>query len=116
MLAVRGLERIIDTWFGCHQYSNQSVSELRWAESLGIRLLELLSQVHRVDSVSSAGILDSTSIKKANSEPLSRHGDPTKKSSGPQAEVSTSVSRQNSGPLPPVLPTTGLVTSGPIFS
>ncbi|KAL0333594.1 UNVERIFIED_CONTAM: putative membrane protein [Sesamum angustifolium] len=28
----------------------------------------------------------------------------------------TAVSRQNSGPLPPVLPTTGLITSGPITS
>ncbi|XP_057979307.1 uncharacterized membrane protein At1g16860-like [Malania oleifera] len=56
-----------------------------------------------------------TSVKKSNSGPLNRHGDPVKKSSGPQPGAGT-VSRQNSGPLPPVLPTTGLITSGPISS
>ncbi|KAA8544907.1 hypothetical protein F0562_019698 [Nyssa sinensis] len=107
---------ILISWFLSYARVDQTAYYAWKHNSRPICQLELLSQVHRVDSVSSAGILDSTSIKKANSEPLSRHGDPMKKSSGPQAEVSTSVSRQNSGPLPPVLPTTGLVTSGPIFS
>lgn len=47
--------------------------------------------------------------QKSHSGPLNRQGESAKKSSGPQ-------SRQNSGPLPPVLPTTGLITSGPISS
>ncbi|KAK4479229.1 hypothetical protein RD792_014740 [Penstemon davidsonii] len=51
------------------------------------------------------------SLKKTNSGPLNKHGEPIKKSSGPQ-----SGSRQNSGPIPPVLPVTGLITSGPITS
>ncbi|EPS72289.1 hypothetical protein M569_02466 [Genlisea aurea] len=50
----------------------------------------------------------SVSMKKTNSGPLNKHGEPLKKSSGPQG--------QNSGPIPPVLPTTGLITSGPITS
>ncbi|KAI8544833.1 hypothetical protein RHMOL_Rhmol08G0325500 [Rhododendron molle] len=66
--------------------------------------------------VSSAGISGSTSIKMSNSGPLNKHGEPIKKSSGPQPGGVASVSRQNSGPLPPVLPTTGLITSGPISS
>ncbi|ERN18424.1 uncharacterized membrane protein At1g16860 [Amborella trichopoda] len=49
------------------------------------------------------------SRQKSNSGPLNRHGDSVKKTSG-------SLSRQNSGPQPPVLPTTGLITSGPISS
>ncbi|KAL2458479.1 Ubiquitin-specific protease family C19-related protein [Forsythia ovata] len=56
------------------------------------------------------------SLKKTNSGPLNKHGEPLKKSSGPQGGGATAVSRQNSGPLPPVLPTTGLITSGPITS
>ncbi|PSR85209.1 hypothetical protein CEY00_Acc33193 [Actinidia chinensis var. chinensis] len=71
--------------------------------------------VNRVGSTSAAGVPGSASLKKTNSGPLNRHGEPMKKSSGPQAGV-TSVSRQNSGPLTPVLPTTGLITSGPISS
>ncbi|GFZ09144.1 hypothetical protein Acr_20g0009520 [Actinidia rufa] len=71
--------------------------------------------VNRVGSASAAGVPGSASLKKTNSGPLNRHGEPMKKSSGPQAGV-TSVSRQNSGPLTPVLPTTGLITSGPISS
>ncbi|XAR63745.1 hypothetical protein NMG60_11023794 [Bertholletia excelsa] len=67
-------------------------------------------------SVSSAGAPGSTSLKKTNSGPLNRHGEPMKKSSGPQPGGTAAVSRQNSGPLPPVLPTTGLITSGPISS
>ncbi|CAN8233804.1 unnamed protein product [Cochlearia groenlandica] len=56
-------------------------------------------------SLASAG---SNSMKKTNSGPLSKHGEPLKKSSGPQ-------SGQNSGNIP-ILPTTGLITSGPITS
>ncbi|KAJ0965591.1 hypothetical protein J5N97_026729 [Dioscorea zingiberensis] len=54
--------------------------------------------------------------QKSNSGPLNRHGDPIKKSSGPQSGVVNSMGRQNSGPLAPVLPATGLITSGPISS
>ncbi|KAH7664773.1 hypothetical protein IHE45_14G141600 [Dioscorea alata] len=53
--------------------------------------------------------------QKSNSGPL-RHGDSVKKSSGPQSGGVTPMARQNSGPLPPVLPATGLITSGPISS
>ncbi|KAL0697805.1 hypothetical protein Bca4012_053927 [Brassica carinata] len=60
-------------------------------------------------SLASAG---SVSMKKTNSGPLSKHGEPLKKSSGPQ---SGGVTRQHSGPIP-VLPTTGLITSGPLNS
>ncbi|XP_031500370.1 uncharacterized membrane protein At1g16860-like [Nymphaea colorata] len=56
------------------------------------------------------------SRQKSNSGPLNKHGEPIKKSSGPQSGGVTPVMRQNSGPLPPVLPTTGLITSGPISS
>ncbi|PIA43759.1 hypothetical protein AQUCO_01800071v1 [Aquilegia coerulea] len=73
--------------------------------------------------VSSAGIPGSTNYvtggsnrQKSNSGPLNRHGDPIKKSSGPQSGGVTPVVRQNSGPLPPMLPATGLITSGPITS
>lgn len=72
----------------------------------------MTNAVNRTGPVAS-GISSSASLKKTNSGPLNRHGDPVKKSSGPQG---ISVSRQNSGPLPPVLPTTGLITSGPISS
>ncbi|XP_050381110.1 uncharacterized membrane protein At1g16860-like [Argentina anserina] len=54
--------------------------------------------------------------KKSNSGPLNKHGEPMKKSSGPQSGGVTPTGRQNSGPLAPVLPTTGLITSGPISS
>lgn len=60
----------------------------------------------------SSGMVGSASMKKSNSGPLNKHGEPMKKSSGPQ---SGGVTRQNSGPIP-VLPTTGLITSGPISS
>ncbi|THU64607.1 hypothetical protein C4D60_Mb01t28240 [Musa balbisiana] len=53
--------------------------------------------------------------QKSSSGPL-KHGDSVKKASGPQSGGVTQVGRQNSGPLPPVLPTTGLITSGPISS
>lgn len=66
--------------------------------------------------VSSFGVSGSTSMKKSNSGPLNKHGEPIKKSSGPQSGGVTPVTRQNSGPLPPVLPATGLITSGPISS
>ncbi|GLU21861.1 hypothetical protein SLE2022_379730 [Rubroshorea leprosula] len=66
--------------------------------------------------VPSGGISSSASLKKTNSGPLNRHGDPVKKSSGPQSGGVTPSGRQNSGPLPPVLPATGLITSGPISS
>lgn len=56
------------------------------------------------------------SLKKSNSGPLGKHGELLKKSSGPQSGSGTAVSRQNSGPLPPVLPATGLITSGPMSS
>ncbi|ONI31970.1 hypothetical protein PRUPE_1G342000 [Prunus persica] len=56
------------------------------------------------------------SLKKSNSGPLNKHGKPLKKSSGPQSGGVTPTGRQNSGPLPPVLPATGLITSGPISS
>lgn len=69
----------------------------------------------RSGSVSVGGVPGSVSLKKTNSGPLNKHGEPLKKSSGPQGG-GTAVSRQNSGPLPPVLPTTGLITSGPITS
>ncbi|KAI4387111.1 hypothetical protein MLD38_004969 [Melastoma candidum] len=65
---------------------------------------------------SSSGHLASAgpgSIKKNHSGPLNKHGEPLKKSSGPQAG---GIQRQNSGPIPPVLPTTGLITSGPLNS
>ncbi|KAH1056343.1 hypothetical protein J1N35_034408 [Gossypium stocksii] len=58
----------------------------------------------------------SASLKKSNSGPLNRHGDPAKKSSGPQSGGATTSGRQHSGPIPPVLPATGLITSGPISS
>ncbi|PKA57521.1 putative membrane protein [Apostasia shenzhenica] len=54
--------------------------------------------------------------QKSHSGPLNRQGEGVKKSSGPQSGGVTPMSRQNSGPLPPVLPTTGLITSGPISS
>ncbi|CAM0902641.1 unnamed protein product [Alopecurus aequalis] len=53
---------------------------------------------------------------KSNSGPLNKHGEPAKRSSGPQSGGVTPMSRQNSGPLPPMLPTTGLITSGPFTS
>ncbi|KAI4379240.1 hypothetical protein MLD38_005563 [Melastoma candidum] len=59
------------------------------------------------------GMPGSGSLRKTNSGPLNKHGEPIKKLSGPQ---SNGVTRQKSGPLPPVLPTTGLITSGPISS
>ncbi|KAI4330048.1 hypothetical protein MLD38_028360 [Melastoma candidum] len=63
--------------------------------------------------LNSGGMPGSASLKKPNSGPLNKHGEPIKKSSGPQ---SGGVTRQNSGPIPPVLPTTGLITSGSISS
>ncbi|XP_044967720.1 uncharacterized membrane protein At1g16860-like isoform X2 [Hordeum vulgare subsp. vulgare] len=53
---------------------------------------------------------------KSNSGPLNKHGEPVKRSSGPQSGGVTPMARQNSGPLPPMLPTTGLITSGPVTS
>ena len=64
-------------------------------------------------TTSSGGMAASLSMKKTNSGPLNKHGEPVKKSSGPQ---SGGVTRQNSGPIPHVLPTTGLITSGPLNS
>ncbi|XP_042498855.1 uncharacterized membrane protein At1g16860-like [Macadamia integrifolia] len=73
--------------------------------------------------VSSTGVPGSANMvtggsnrQKSNSGPLNKHGDPVKKSSGPQSGGVTPAGRQNSGPLPPVLPATGLITSGPISS
>nr|KJB56378.1 hypothetical protein B456_009G118900 [Gossypium raimondii] len=65
--------------------------------------------------VGAGGMSGSVSLKKSNSGPLNRHGDPAKKSSGPQSGGVTPSGRQNSGPIP-VLPATGLITSGPISS
>ena len=62
---------------------------------------------------SGAGPGSGQSRQKSNSGPLNKHGDPIKKSSGPQ---STPMARQNSGPQAPVIPATGLITSGPISS
>lgn len=63
---------------------------------------------------SSTMVSGSASMKKSNSGPLNKHGEPMKKVSGPQSGGATG--RQNSGPQPPVLPATGLITSGPISS
>ncbi|KAL9264688.1 putative membrane protein, partial [Drosera capensis] len=65
-------------------------------------------------SSASGGVPGAAAVKKSNSGPLNKHGEPVKKSSGPQ--TGGTISRQNSGPLAPVLPTTGLITSGPISS
>ncbi|GJZ41609.1 uncharacterized membrane protein-like protein [Tanacetum coccineum] len=54
------------------------------------------------------------SMKKTSSGPLNKHGEPIRKSSGPQGGGMTSL--QNSGPLPLVLPAIGLITSGPLNS
>ena len=70
------------------------------------------ARVAYTTSGTSGGMTGSASMKKTNSGPLNKHGEPIKKSSGPQ---SGGVTRQNSGPIP-VLPTTGLITSGPISS
>ncbi|CAN0839883.1 Uncharacterized membrane protein At1g16860 [Linum grandiflorum] len=50
-------------------------------------------------AVASGGMSGSASMKKSNSGPLNKHGEPLKKSSGPQS-----------------VPATGLITSGPISS
>ncbi|PWA40963.1 hypothetical protein CTI12_AA556640 [Artemisia annua] len=60
------------------------------------------------------GVPGSATMKKTSSGPLNKHGEPIRMTSGPQGGAMTS--RQNSGPVPPVLPTTGLITSGPILS
>jgi hypothetical protein len=57
-----------------------------------------------------------SSRTKSNSGPFNKHREPTKRSSGPQSGGVTPTACQNSGTLPPVLPTTGLITSGPITS
>ncbi|CAL9188940.1 unnamed protein product [Musa hybrid cultivar] len=68
-------------------------------------------------SLSSAVPVSNSSVnrQKSNSGPL-KHGDSIKKSSGPQSGGINPMARQNSGPLPPPLPATGLITSGPINS
>lgn len=66
--------------------------------------------------ITAAGLAATASVKKSNSGPLNKHGEPIKKSSGPQSGGVTPSSRHNSGPMPPVLPATGLITSGPISS
>ncbi|MQL70245.1 hypothetical protein Taro_002568 [Colocasia esculenta] len=65
---------------------------------------------------SAGGLMSGSGRQKSGSGPLNRYGDPIKKSSGPQSGVVTPMARQNSGPLAPVLPATGLITSGPISS
>ncbi|CAM0911330.1 unnamed protein product [Alopecurus aequalis] len=67
-------------------------------------------------SISSATGTGGSGRAKSNSGPLNKHGETTKRSSGPQSGGVTPMARQNSGPLPPILPTTGLITSGPISS
>ncbi|KAL8466530.1 hypothetical protein ACS0TY_035560 [Phlomoides rotata] len=68
-------------------------------------------------TVSSFGVAGSSStVKKSNSGPLNKHGEPIKKSSGPQSGGLAPGTRQNSGPQAPILPATGLITSGPISS
>ncbi|XP_057849892.1 uncharacterized membrane protein At1g16860 [Cryptomeria japonica] len=54
--------------------------------------------------------------QKSNSGPLNKNGDPVRKTSGPLSGGVTPLVRQTSGPLPPSLPATGLITSGPISS
>ncbi|WOL13464.1 hypothetical protein Cni_G22234 [Canna indica] len=61
------------------------------------------------------GSSSSVNRQKSNSGPL-KHGDLVKRSSGPQPGGVNPMGRQNSGPLAPVLPATGLITSGPINS
>lgn len=58
----------------------------------------------------------SSARQKSNSGPLSRNGESVKKTSGPLSGGVPTASRQNSGPLAPSLPATGLITSGPISS
>lgn len=65
--------------------------------------------------ITSSGATGSTSMKKSNSGPLSKHGEPIKKS-GPQSGGITPSGRPNSGTQTPILPATGLITSGPISS
>lgn len=72
-------------------------------------------QLNTINRMGAAGVPGSVSMKKTNSGPLNKHGEPIKKSSGPQAG-GAAASRQNSGPIPPILPATGLITSGPISS
>ncbi|XP_077238474.1 putative membrane protein At1g16860 [Tasmannia lanceolata] len=67
-----------------------------------------------VSSGAIPGSMGGSNRQKSSSGPLNKHGDSVKKSSGPQSGGVTT--RQNSGPLPPVLPATGLITSGPILS
>ncbi|OAY66261.1 putative membrane protein [Ananas comosus] len=67
-------------------------------------------------SSQSGPLLPNSNRQKSSSGPLNKHGDPIKRSSGPQSGGVTPVARQNSGPLPPILPATGLITSGPISS
>ncbi|PHT74396.1 hypothetical protein T459_21673 [Capsicum annuum] len=73
-------------------------------------------QLNSVNRMTTSGGPGYVSTKKTNSGPLNKHGEPMKKSSGPQAGGGTVSSRQNSGPIPPILPTTGLITSGPLNS
>ncbi|KAI0501561.1 hypothetical protein KFK09_016506 [Dendrobium nobile] len=68
-------------------------------------------------SGSTASLITGGSVRqKSHSGPLNKQGESAKKFSGPQTGGIAPPSRQNSGPLPPVLPTTGLITSGPISS
>ncbi|XP_077216908.1 putative membrane protein At1g16860 [Tasmannia lanceolata] len=67
-------------------------------------------------SGSASMVTGGSSRQKSNSGPLNKHGESVKKSSGPQSGGVNPAVRQNSGPLPPVLPATGLITSGPISS
>ncbi|KAK4727210.1 hypothetical protein R3W88_032127 [Solanum pinnatisectum] len=73
-------------------------------------------QLNSGNRMTSGGAPGYVSMKKTNSGPLNKHGEPMKKSSGPQAGGGNVSSRQNSGPIPPILPTTGLITSGPLNS
>lgn len=63
---------------------------------------------------SSSLITGGSGRQKSHSGPLNKQGESVKKFSGPQTGGVAPLSRQNSGPLS--LPTTGLITSGPISS
>ncbi|KAG0468912.1 hypothetical protein HPP92_018240 [Vanilla planifolia] len=74
------------------------------------------SRIGSFGGSASSVVTSSSGWQKSHSGPLNKLGESVKKSSGPQTGGIAPLSRQNSGPIPPVLPTTGLITSGPISS
>ncbi|KAG0468898.1 hypothetical protein HPP92_018226 [Vanilla planifolia] len=74
------------------------------------------SRIGSFGGSASSVVTSSSGWQKSHSGPLNKQGESVKKSSGPQTGGIAPLSRQNSGPIPPVLPTTGLITSGPISS